>query len=160
MNLENKKRTSKIWNRRLVLILLLALLVVGLLFLPWVEANDPAQDRYWAVGGLALMYVAFTVLQSLRNPHYLFFSDNEEKLIFRFYPLSIFKTRKQAIEIPKSQFISYETAPFLLGTQQNLILYQRFRNKITHYPPISLSAVDRADRKKLFEVLDGYKKKV
>jgi hypothetical protein len=77
--------------------------------------------------------------------------------VMRYYPISLFTSRKNSIEIPKSQFIKYEIKPFLLGTQKWVILYQNFRNKEAKYPPVSLSAVDRKDREKILSSLEKHK---
>ena len=76
--------------------------------------------------------------------------------MIRYYPVSMFTSRKNSIEIPKQQFLKYELKPFLLGTQHYLILHQKFRGKEAKYPLISLSALEKEDRRSLLQSLDRY----
>ena len=83
----------------------------------------------------------------MKIPYFVSYNDHGEMIVMRYYPLSLFNSKKHSIEIPKPQFVKYELKPFFFGRHQKIILYQHFRNKVVAYPPISLSAAGRRGQK-------------
>jgi len=92
----------------------------------------------------------------MKRPYYVSYNDQGDTLVIRYYPNSIFTSRKNSIEIPKQQFVKYELKPFFLKSQQYMILHQNFRGKVVAYPRISLSALDKQDLEKMLLSLDKY----
>ena len=90
--------------------------------------------------------MVINLINFLKTPYFVSYSDQGEKIVVRFYPVSMFTNRKNSIEIPKQHFVKYELKPFLLKTQHYLILHQNFRGKVAAYPRISLSAMEKDDR--------------
>ena len=130
------------------------LAIIIILFLPWFDEPDALFTKYHAIIFIALVYILINLVNYLKRPYFVAYSDQGEKIIMRYYPLSLFTSRKNSIEIPKTQFVKYEIKPFLFGTQQWIILYQNFRNKEAKYPPISFSAVDKEDQEKIINSLE------
>ncbi len=154
MKISNQKNTYRLWLRKLLYAIVFTLLITLMLVTRWFDNLVEGLNRYHLIIAVALAYTVFSFWDYLKKPYFLYFSDNGEMLILRYYPVSIFNQRKNSIEIPKKFFVKYELRKFLLGTQEELIVYQFFRNKVAKYPPISLSAVDRADREKILSSLD------
>ena len=92
----------------------------------------------------------------LKRPYFISYNDQGEMLVVRYYPVSMFTSRKHSIEIPKKQFVKYELKPFFLKSQHYLILHQNFRGKVAAYPRISLSAMEKEDREKMLASLSKY----
>ncbi|MBE0675058.1 MAG: hypothetical protein IH591_10385 [Bacteroidales bacterium] len=65
------------------------------------------------------------------------------------------KGRKQAVEIPKKSFGGYSAERKLLGIIPYIILYEKRQGKMAKYPTISLSALTRRERERIFKSLDG-----
>jgi hypothetical protein len=157
MKVDNQRNTYRIWLSRLVMTIIFTLAIIIILFLPWFDKEEATITKYHAIIFVALVYILINLVNYLKRPYFVAYSDQGEKIVMRYYPLSLFTSRKNSIEIPKSQFVKYELKPFLFGTQHWLILYQLFRNKEAKYPPISLSAVDKADRDQIISSLEKYK---
>jgi hypothetical protein len=154
MKIDNQRNTYRIWLSRLVMTIVFTLAIIIILFLPWFDEPGALFTKYHAIIFIALVYILINLVNYLKRPYFVAYSDQGEKIIMRYYPLSLFTSRKNSIEIPKTQFVKYEIKPFLFGTQQWIILYQNFRNKEAKYPPISLSAVDKADREQIINSLE------
>ncbi|MEA3462755.1 MAG: hypothetical protein U9R49_12790, partial [Bacteroidota bacterium] len=92
----------------------------------------------------------------MKRPYYVSYNDQGEMIVVRYYPVSMFTSRKNSIEIPKKQFVKYELKPFFFKTQHWLILAQNFRGKEAQYPKISLSAMEKEDREKILGSLSKY----
>lgn len=157
MKVDNQRNTYRIWLSRLVMTIVFTIAILAILFLPWFDREGATFTRYHAIILVAAVYIVINLYNYLKRPYFVAYSDQGEKLIMRYYPISLFNSRKNSIEIPKTQFVKYEVKPFLFGSQQWITLYQNFRNKEAKYPRISLSAVDKADRKRILSSLEKYK---
>ena len=156
MKIDNKRNTYRIWISRLITTIVFTLIILLIVFLPWFRKPDFWLSKYHVVILFALIYIVININNYLRHPYFVSYSDHGEKIVLRYYPLSMFTNRKNSIEIPKKQLVKFELKPFFLGTQQRLILYQNFRNKVAQYPPISLSAMDKEDQEKMLASLSKY----
>ena len=104
-----------------------------------------------------LLYTGLLAWQAIIRPSYIYFSDNGEKIILRFYRVSALNRKKHSVEIPKNQFIKYEIRRFFPG-RESIILYRSMPEGIARYPEISLSIVSRTDREKIKRALNQYVK--
>ncbi len=156
MRIDNQKNTYRIWIRRLVLAIVFVLVIILMIFVPWFEDPEFWLTEYHVIIVAALIYVVINVLNSMKAPYFLAYSDHGEMILFRYYPLSLFNSKKHSIEIPKQQFVKYELKPFFFGRQQKIILYQHFRNRVVGYPPISLSAMEEEDKQMMLASLQKY----
>ena len=158
MKVDNQKNTYRIWLRRLITAIVFTLFIVILIFIPWFDNPDLRITEYHLMIFIAVLYVVISILNTLKIPYYVSYNDHGETIVMRYYPLSLFNSKKNSIEIPKQQFVKYELKPFFFGRFQKIILYQHFRNKVVPYPPISLSALEEDDRKRIIASLQKYVK--
>ncbi len=156
MKLDNQKNTYRIWLSRLVMTMVFALIILILMFVGWFDDLEAGITKYHLVIVISGVYVLINWINFLKRPYFVSYSDQGEMIVVRYYPVSMFTSRKNSIEIPKKQFVKYELKPFFLKTQHYLILSQNFRGKVAQYPKISLSAMDKDDREKLLQSLDKY----
>jgi len=158
MKYDNKQAAYRIWLRRLLFAIIFTLAVIIILFTSWFDNPESGITKYHLIIAIALVYIIISLFNFLRLPYFISFSDVDDMIIIRYYPLSIFNSKKNSIEIPKKQFVKFETLKFFFGLEEKLIVYQNFRNKIAKYPPISLSAVNKSDRERIKNSLRRYTK--
>ena len=156
MKIDNKKNTYRVWVSRLVMTVVFALLIVLLIFVPWFENPDFPISKYHIIIVISGVYLLINWINYMKRPYFVSYNDQGEKIVVRYYPVSMFTSRKNSIEIPKQQFVKYEIKSFFFGTQHYLILVQNFRGKEAKYPKISLSALDKEDREKMLASLNKY----
>jgi hypothetical protein len=156
MQIDNQRNTYRIWLNRLVMTIIFTLVIIAIIFIPWFEENEFWLSKYHVIIFVSAIYILLNVLNYLKAPCFVGYSDKGEMILLRYYPLSMFNSRKNSIEIPKQHFLKYELKPFLFKTQQKIILYQHFRDKVVKYPAISLSALDKADRELILTSLDKH----
>lgn len=149
MKYDNKQNTYRIWLRRLLMAIIFTLLIITILLTDWFDNPEGNLSKYHLIIAIAGVYLIISLLNYMRLPYFVYFSDMNEMIVLRYYPLSIFNSKKNSIEIPKKQFVKFETSRFFFGMEEKLIVYQLYRKKIARYPPISLSAVDRSDRERI-----------
>jgi len=156
MKIDNQKNTYRIWLSRLVMTIVFALIILILMFVSWFDDLEAGITKYHLVIVISGVYVLINWINYMKRPYFVSYNDQGEMIVVRYYPVSMFTSRKNSIEIPKKQFVNYELKPFFLKTQHYLILSQNFRGKVAQYPKISLSAMDKDDREKLLQSLDKY----
>lgn len=156
MKIDNQRNTYRIWLSRLIMTTVFALIIVVLIFIPWFDNPDAGITKYHIIIVVCGIYLIINLINYLKRPYFVSYNDQGDMLVIRYYPVSMFTSRKNSIEIPKQQFLRYDLKPFLLGTQHYLILHQKFRGKEAKYPPVSLSALDKEDRLSLLQSLDKY----
>jgi len=158
MKLDNQKNTYRIWLRRMVMAIIFTMAIVVLIFVPWLGGPDSWLTEYHVIILIAVIYVLINIFESRKIPYFISYNDHGDMIVLRYYPLSLFNSKKHSIEIPKQQFVKYELKPFFFGRYQKIILYQHFRNQVAGYPPISLSALEEEDRARMLASLQKYVK--
>lgn len=156
MKIDNQRNTYRIWLSRLVMTLVFAVIILVLVFIPWFDGEDGGIGKYHLIIVISVIYVAINWINYMKRPDFVSYNDQGDKIIVRYYAVSMFTKRKNSIEIPKKQFIRYELKPFFFKTQHYLVLYQDFRGKVVPYPKISLSALDKDDRERMLDSLKKY----
>jgi hypothetical protein len=156
MKFDNQRNTYRIWLSRLVITIVFTLIILAIVFLPWFDETEFWLTKYHVAIFISAIYILVNWINFLKRPFFVSYNDQGEMLVVRYYPISMFTSRKHSIEIPKKQFVKYELKPFFLRTQHMLILVQDFRGKEANYPKISLSALEKDDREKMLQSLDKY----
>ena len=160
MKIDNQRNTYRIWLSRLVITIVFAMAILLLVFVSWFDNLESGITKYHIVILISVAYLSINWLNFMKRPYFVSYSDQGEMLVIRYYPVSMFTSRKHSIEIPKQQFVKYELKPFLFKSQHYLILHQNFRGKVASYPRISLSAMEKEDREKMLQSLEKYAAKV
>jgi len=112
-------------------------------------------DTVWTVI-LVGIYLFVAILPMVLNYQFVFFSDDTEKIVFRYFTAGIVGGRKNSVEIDKRSFGGYKIESRLFGLVQSIILFQRFKEGVAKYPPVYISALSGAERAKLIKALNLY----
>lgn len=152
-------------NSRKIVSIRLALFLATFPFLAFIAVTYVARiidfpvlglsDTAWVVI-LAAIYIAIAFYPSILRYNYIYFSDDGNSIILRFYSTGIFKGPRQSIEIPKESFAGFSTRRAGLGLIPYIILSMERRGVVANYPPVSLSALKRRDREKIITCLERY----
>lgn len=131
-----------------VIVIILTTNIIGDGFLELSRKN-------WAVI-VASLYLIYYIYQIIIEPYYIYFSDDGEKIVLRYYSAGALGSKKSAIEIPKNQFHNFHTKKVFINHKEKLTLYQRTSKGIFKYPPISLSALNLNEKNILKNTLKKY----
>jgi hypothetical protein len=105
---------------------------------------------------LIVIYLIIVLWPIILNYQFVFFSDDGDNILFRYFNTGIIGGKKNSIEIDKKTFAGFKTESRYFGLMQSLILFQRVGQKIAKYPPVYISALDKEQRKKVFSSLGMY----
>lgn len=102
------------------------------------------------------IYLFIALLPMFLSYQYLFFSDDGEKIVFRYFNAGIVGGRKNSVEIDKRSFSGYKLESRYFGLVQSITLHQKFQEGIAKYPPVYISALSKEERAKLIRTLNIY----
>lgn len=112
-------------------------------------------DTAWTVI-LASCYAFFMFFPMYLNYQYVYFSDEGENIVFRYFNAGIVGGRKNSVEINKKAFSGYKIEKKLFGLNKSIILYTQLRQGIAKYPPIHINALKKDDRARIMRSLNAY----
>lgn len=112
-------------------------------------------DTAWTLI-LVAIYLVVAFMPMVLNYQFVFFSDEGEKLVFRYFNAGIVGGKKNSVEIGKRTFAGYKTESRLFGLVRSIILLQQMGNGVAKYPPIFISALSKDQSAKLYSSLNAY----
>ena len=146
MIIENSKTAIRIRLRvffaTIIVVALIAIIYTTRILINPVWGLNKAQWSLIIIG-------VFVLLLILNYYHYIYFSDNGNKIVFRFYSMQLFSGKKQTIEMYKKDFVKFQTSSLLFKMRDYLIVYQKLEKGIAKYPPISITGLSKKDKANL-----------
>lgn len=112
-------------------------------------------DGIWTLA-IIILWGIVAFLPVIRNFQFVFFSDDGENIVFRYFNAGIVGGKKNAVEINKRAFAGYTAETKIMGLSRSIILYQQVGQGTAKYPPVHITALNRDQRDKLFHALDSY----
>ena len=112
-------------------------------------------DTVWTLILVGIWFF-LTFMPMFLSYQFVFFSDDGEKIIFRYFTAGFVGGKKNSVEIDKKSFSGYKIETRLFGLIQNITLFQNFQEGVAKYPPIYISALTREERSKIIKSLTLY----
>jgi hypothetical protein len=109
-------------------------------------------DTIWTVI-LVCIYLVLAFYPMALNYQYIYYSDDGDFIIFRYFTTGIVSGKKNSIEISKSSFAGYKKESSFFGLDKSLILYQKMAEGVAKYPPVYISILNRKERAKVLNSL-------
>lgn len=155
-------------NSKTIIGVRIKLFIATILFLAYVALTYAAKlikfpllgisDTVWTLI-LVAVYLVVAFLPMILNYQFVFFSDEGEKLVFRYFTAGIVGGRKNSVEISKRTFAGYKSETRLFGLVKSVLLFQQMGQGIAKYPPVYISALTKEQRSKLFSSLNAHSPK-
>ncbi len=157
MVIDIKRTVIKTQLRRLIVVVCFILVLLIVLIGVNEKYTVLGMNKYqWAMI-IGLLYFLSIVFESILDLNYIYYSDRDEHIIFRYFSMSILNKKKNSIEIPKNVFAGYQLISSMKGIKKKIILLQKIKDKIAKYPPVSISSLNKRQFKQLIDSLDKYK---
>lgn len=158
MLIDTKKKVIATQLRRMITMLLFALIIIVILVARLPNTFLGLNKYNWAIL-ITAIYFASIIFESTLEFFYVYFSDDKHLLTFRFFSLGYFNRKKNLIEIPKNEFSKFEVKIMFFGLKQKLILYRKYKDKEAKYPPISITLLNKKEKESLIATLNQYQTK-
>lgn len=107
---------------------------------------------------IASLYIFMFFIPVILNYQFIYFSDDGNNIVFRYFTAGIVGGRKNSIEIDKNTFSGYTVEKKFFGLIQSITLYQQLKTGQAKYPQVYISALKREEKAKVFRSLNSYVK--
>lgn len=155
MIFKNTETTARNKFLRLILMAVFAALAVIIGSLKQIDQFAPYNSRFFYLGILLLVYIVYNIYRYKKKLYYIYYSDLNGLILFRFYHVTMFSKNYKAYEISQKDFHSYEIIKS--GIKHLLILKASVNNKIIEYPAISISSLKEGEIFAIKSSLDKFK---
>jgi hypothetical protein len=158
MIIDLQKKVLRKTLANFITLIVMALIIVFLLFLPtdnWIKGIDNSLLAIFC----AISYVFYTIFNAFRNFNYIYFNDESDKIVLRYFSPGYFTWKKNSIEIPKKEFAGYTLKSFYMRYRESIVLMRHTHKGIGKYPPVSLTLLDDQERLLMLRTLDHLKVK-
>lgn len=146
MIIDNRFSTAQIRILYMVLLgLFLIILIYGLV--------DHMFYRPYYLGISALVITGYFFMHLL-GLYYIYFNDDQNKVVIRFYYAHPFMRTYKAMEIPKNQISGYQIKKSLFGMRKELTIQVQSFKGSGQYPQISLSLLGKTEINKIEKSLN------
>jgi hypothetical protein len=152
-------------NSRTIISLRIKLFGATILFLAFIVLTYVAKmikypllgmsDTTWTLL-LVGIYLLVAFFPMFLNYQFIYFSDEGEKIIFRYFTAGVVGGKKNSVEINKNTFSGYKTESRFFGLILSITLSQKFNEGVAKYPPVYISALTREERAKVLRSLNLY----
>jgi hypothetical protein len=162
MKIDNTQTAIKIQMQKRLLAVVVAVLTALLYFISEFSAfltSITGLPKTVFTIFFLLIFFLFYFYHIFAASSFIFYSDEEGKLIVRFYQLNGFNTSKFSYEIPKSEFTGFRVEYQFFKIKEKLILFRKHQGAIVRYPPLSISALTPSERSKLLQSLNQHSPK-
>ena len=154
MEIENTKKSIRINQIKYISIISFFVLVIALITTDLVRNEFLGLNKYhWAIV-VTLLYMLENVYEFLKDFNYIYFSDEGEKLLFRYVSLKPFHNKRYSIEMSKEQFKGYEIVQRPM--KQKIIFYIKTPQGTAKYPPVSITGLNQEEFNQLKQTLNKY----
>jgi hypothetical protein len=143
--------------RRLITLLLVVLAILIVVFLGSLQNDFLGINKYqWGLIIFAV-YIISVIIEGLLELNYIYFSDEEGAIIFRYFPMSLFSRKKNSIEIPLERFAGYEIIESFGGLKKQIIFYHKLKKGSAKYKPVSITGLNKEQLQTLIKTLNRHK---
>jgi hypothetical protein len=112
-------------------------------------------ETFWTLF-LIVLWLIIALMPMILNYQYVFFSDETERIVIRYYYTGIVGGKKNSVEIDKISFGGYSVKSELMGLKSSITFYQKFSEGVAKYPPVYISALTKQEKGRLFTALKKY----
>jgi hypothetical protein len=140
--------------RGLVMVLIFSALIITLLFINYFNIPRFGISRAHVIIFTAGVYILIVIYNYFRDYHYIYYNDEGNKIIFRYYSMRPLSQTKKSIEIQRGNLSRFEIRQSFFGIKQRIILYQKVKGGVYKYPPVSISALTKAEKARLKQALN------
>lgn len=149
MIIDNNRKSISIRLRKLVSMLLTGALIITVYFTDILHSPAGWFTKHHLAGLFFLLYLIYYLFDYMLEHNYIYYSDMGDKIVVRYYSLRPLESSQNSIEIPKSEFHDYSITRSFFNLKEKIVLFQNTRRGVAKYPPISITALSKAEKEKL-----------
>jgi hypothetical protein len=102
------------------------------------------------------VYLIIIFLPLLLKKMYIYYSDDGDDIVLRYFYAGMITGKKNSIVINKKTFAGYRKEKGFLGIFPSIIITQRVKQGVAKYPPVCISSLKRKEKARIFNSLNEY----
>jgi hypothetical protein len=142
MQIDNQKTTIRIWLWKMFLAIFFAGVAIFFLTTTWFNKPVLGLERRDLILITAGLYLLIIIILYLLDLNYVYFNDDGDQIVLRYYPMRPFARKKKAVQIPKISLAGFDIKKSLFGLRKSLVLQQKTKKGIATYPGIGITALN------------------
>jgi hypothetical protein len=154
MIIDIRRTAIRMRLRGLITTVIFSIVIIIIMIAEFFDANHYGISRSYLVLFFSVIYLVFILYVYLKDYYYIYFSDEGNKIIFRYYSMRPLSQAKRSIEIPRGNFARYEIKTDSFGLKNKIILYQKVKGGVYKYPPVSITALSPHEKNQLIQALN------
>lgn len=155
INIEKTIIRKKLYSLYKIVFLIISIIIVVVLDFYYEDFFGVSNSLIYII--LASLYLLSVIFNLLRDYQYIYFSDEGDKIILRYFSPGIFTTKKNSIEINKSFFAGFKITKSFFGIKEKIVLSQKTKRGIANYPAVSITALSQEEKKRITDSLNKFK---
>ena len=108
----------------------------------------------------AILFILYLIYRHKKHYIIIIYDDEEssQHIIIKYYSMTSFNPKYNMIKIPKNALYKIEIVKSFYNKREELIIYQKIKEGIAKYKPISLTGLNKQTKTLLLETLNSYAK--
>jgi hypothetical protein len=102
---------------------------------------------------LICLYLLFAAYPMVLDYQFISYSDDDDKIVFRYFTSGIAGGKKNSVEINKADFAGYRIDRKFFGLKKSITLFRQLPQGVAKYPPIHIAILSRRERARLLNSL-------
>ena len=157
MVIDIQRTVIKTQLRRFLTLIAFMIVAAAIILIGSLMENFLGITKYrWALI-VAGIYIISIIVEALFELNYIYFSDEDDLIVLRYFSMSMFNRQKNSIEIPKKVFRGYQIEKSFFGLKKKIVLLQRLKDRDVKYPAVSVTGLNANEFQLLIKTLDKYK---
>jgi len=157
MTLDTKRTVIKVQLRRFLTLVVFIGFALGVMLLGDLQKEVLGLNKYHRALVILFLYFVSLLIEAWFELNYIYFNDDNDIIMLRYFSMSVFSKKKNSIEIPKKVFKGYQLKKVLFGLKKKIILKQFIKDTVVKYPPVSITGLKPNEFRLLLKTLDSYK---
>jgi hypothetical protein len=133
---------------------LFSIIILSILLIDFFNETHFGITKAYLILFISVIYMILIVYNYLKDYYYIYFNDESNMILFRYYSMRPLSQTKRSIEIPRGSLVRYEIKTSSFGISTKLILYQKAKAGVYKYTPVSISALSSHEKDQLIQALN------
>lgn len=142
-----------------VTMVFMLLIALGILYDFYTTYLIPISSWIYSVF-FGVCFIGYLIFRSQKQYNIIMYDDEEDgkNISIKFYAMTSLFPKYNMIKIPKDQLYKFEIQKAFVNQRDELVLYQKMKEGIAKYKPISITGLSKNHKKQIIEALNSYAK--
>ncbi|MGQ9846538.1 MAG: hypothetical protein ACUVQP_03415, partial [Bacteroidales bacterium] len=160
MKIDNLDEYNRLRGQLAFITMFFMLLIgIGILYNVYTEYLIPIPSWIYSVF-FGFCFIGYLIFRNQKKYNIIMYDDEEDPkiIVIKFYAMTSLFPKYNMIKIPKNQLYKFEIKKSFANQREELILYQKIKEGLAKYKPISISALNKNHKKQIIDALNTYAK--